>query len=123
MRIGTEFSLPLAPSEAWPLLLDAPTVAACVPGATLLEDLGGNRYRGRASVKLGPVQLEFAGEIAIVEADASDCTATVRARGRITRGVAGPPPTSSSDCPAPGTFLFLRRRAARVRAMLGATIS
>jgi carbon monoxide dehydrogenase subunit G len=81
MRIDTEFSLPLPPHEAWRLLLDVPTITPCVPGATLLEELGDNRYRGQAAVRLGPVQLQFTGEIAILEVSETDRTATLRARG------------------------------------------
>ena len=89
MKIETKFSLPVAPNEAWRLLLDVPTIAPCVPGATLLEDLGGSRYRGRAEVKLGPVQLQFNGEVAFVEVDDLHQTATVRARGTDRSGRGG----------------------------------
>jgi len=89
MRIDTEFSLPLPPDEAWRLLLYVPTIAPCVPGATLLEDLGNNRYRGQTSVKLGPVQLQFTGEVAILEVNEVERTATVRARGNDRGGRGG----------------------------------
>jgi carbon monoxide dehydrogenase subunit G len=89
MKIETEFSLPVPPGKAWRLLLDVPTIAPCVPGATLLENLGGNRYRGQAAVKLGPVQLQFTGEVAFVAVDDAQHTATVRARGTDRNGRGG----------------------------------
>jgi carbon monoxide dehydrogenase subunit G len=60
-----------------------------VPGATLLEELGSNCYRGQASVKLGPVQVHFNGEAALVEADDARHRATVRARGTDRSGRGG----------------------------------
>jgi uncharacterized protein len=78
-----EVSLPLA--KAWPLLLDVPTIAPCVPGAELTEVLGDNRYRGRASIKIGPLLLEFAGEAELVEVDDHQHTVRILAKGDDTK--------------------------------------
>ena len=86
MQIETSFTVPVPPEQAWPLLLDVPRIAPCLPGAELTETLGERRYRGRATVKVGPVQLAFAGEAEIVSIDEAARTARVVAKGADTRG-------------------------------------
>ena len=65
MKIDTSFTVPVPPEAAWPLLMDVPRIAPCMPGASLTQDLGDRRYKGQAVVKVGPVQLQFAGEAQI----------------------------------------------------------
>ena len=86
MQIETSFTVPVPPEQAWPLLLDVPRIAPCLPGAELTGTLGERRYRGRATVKVGPVQLAFAGEAEIVSLDEAARTARVVAKGADTRG-------------------------------------
>jgi carbon monoxide dehydrogenase subunit G len=85
LKIENQIEIPLPLEKAWPLLLDVPTIAPCVPGAELTEVLGDNRYRGRASIKIGPLLLEFAGEAELVEVDADQHTARILAKGDDTR--------------------------------------
>jgi xanthine dehydrogenase YagT iron-sulfur-binding subunit len=58
------------PEEVWRVVEDTHLLARCLPGAELTEDLGEDRYRGRARVALGPISLTFAGVAHIVERDA-----------------------------------------------------
>jgi carbon monoxide dehydrogenase subunit G len=86
MQFENTFTIPVAPDEAWPLLLDVPAIAPCLPGAEITEVLGGRKYRGRATVKVGPVQLAFAGEAEIVDIDEATRTARVVACGADQKG-------------------------------------
>lgn len=86
MKIDTSFTVPVPPDAAWPLLLDVPRIAPCMPGASLTEDLGDRRYKGQATVKVGPVQLTFAGEAQITQADEAARTARVVAKGADLKG-------------------------------------
>ena len=62
-----------SPVEAvWEVLSDVERMIRCLPGAELTETLGGDRYRGRAGVALGPVKLSFAGLAQIIERDEAD---------------------------------------------------
>ena len=56
--------------DVWEVLTDFDRLARCLPGAELTETLGGDRYRGRAGVALGPVKLSFQGLAQVVERDA-----------------------------------------------------
>lgn len=86
MKFANTFTVPVAPAEAWPLLLDVPTIAPCVPGAEITEALGERKFRGRALVKVGPVQLAFEGEAEIVDVDDAAMTARVIAKGADRKG-------------------------------------
>ncbi len=81
MKINNDFELPFSIAEAWLLLLDVPTIAPCVPGARLTEVLGDNSYRGIASIKVGPLLLEFAGEAQLTEIDTDNHSARILAKG------------------------------------------
>jgi carbon-monoxide dehydrogenase small subunit len=55
--------------RVWAVLDDFDLLARCLPGARLTEVLDGDRYRGRATVALGPVKLSFDGLAQVVERD------------------------------------------------------
>jgi carbon monoxide dehydrogenase subunit G len=86
MKFDNSFTVPVPPDEAWPLLLDVEAIAPCLPGAEITETLGPQKFRGRARVKIGPVQLSFEGVAEIVDIDDAARTARVIARGAEGRG-------------------------------------
>lgn len=86
MKFDNTFTVPVPPAEAWPLLLDVPTIAPCLPGAEITEVTGERKYRGRAKVKIGPVLLTFNGEAEIVDVDDAAMTAKVVGRGDDEKG-------------------------------------
>ena len=81
MIISNSFDIPLPPDQAWPLLMDVPRIAPCLPGAELLEALPDNAYKGKVSVRLGPVSLAFAGTAKFEHIDAVARTARLKAQG------------------------------------------
>ncbi len=86
MLITNEFEV-AAPVEAvWAFFGDIPQVAACLPGAELTEDLGGDRYKGRVAVAMGPVRLRFGGTADITERDEAARRVVVHAAGAEERG-------------------------------------
>jgi carbon monoxide dehydrogenase subunit G len=86
MKIENSFVVPMPVEQAWPLLLDVPSIAPCLPGAELTEVVGPQHYRGRALLKVGPVALAFEGEAQIVDIDAAGKTARVLAKGSDKKG-------------------------------------
>jgi hypothetical protein len=86
MLITNEFEV-AAPVEAvWRFFDDIPHVAACLPGAELTEDLGDEKYKGRVSIRMGPVRLRFAGTADITERDNDARRIVVNAAGADERG-------------------------------------
>jgi carbon monoxide dehydrogenase subunit G len=86
MQFENSFDVPLPPAEAWKVLLDVPRIAPCLPGAELTETIGPDKYKGRAGVKIGPVNLFFAGEAEILEKDEGARKARLKGRGNDTKG-------------------------------------
>ena len=86
MQFENSFDVPLPPAEAWKVLLDVPRIAPCLPGAELTETIGPDKYKGRAGVKVGPVNLFFAGEAEIYNKDDAAHSAQVKAKGNDTKG-------------------------------------
>jgi carbon-monoxide dehydrogenase small subunit len=74
-------TLAASPDEVWRVLGDVRMIARCLPGAELTGDLGGDRYRGRARVGVGPVRLSFSGLAEVIERDADARTMRVLAQG------------------------------------------
>ncbi len=65
MKIEKTFEIKQAREHVWDKLNDVRFVAECLPGASIVGELGENRYKGRMSVKVGPMAATFNGEIAI----------------------------------------------------------
>ena len=89
MEFDNAFEVPLPPAEAWKVLLDIEGIAPCMPGAELSEVLGNNTYKGKISVRLGPVALTFAGVVKVEDIDNEKHTARVAAQGTDAKGRGG----------------------------------
>ncbi len=81
MKLQHRASVPAARERVWALLMDVPLVAACVPGVESVTAEGGDRYRGRFRVQVGPVRLALEGELAVAERDDAAGRAVMRANG------------------------------------------
>jgi carbon monoxide dehydrogenase subunit G len=86
MELQNSFTVAADVETAWQMLLDVPRIAPCMPGAELTEAVDDRHFKGNAKVRVGPVQLSFAGEAELVEVDASAHTARLRAKGNDTKG-------------------------------------
>ena len=86
MQIKSSFHVPLPVDEAWKILLDVPTIAPCMPGASLLGVEDNDTYLGEVAVRLGPVMLKFKGKAQIIERNEEAHSAKVKAQGRDTKG-------------------------------------
>jgi len=80
-RVVVTSALGEPPEAVWQVLDDPRRLVGCLPNAELLEMLDGDRYRGRARVALGPVQLVFDGVAQTVERDAAAHRMRLRGQG------------------------------------------
>jgi len=85
-RIHNSFLVPLEANEAYRVVTDIETVASCFPGARLNNAVDEDTYRGEIQLKLGPVQVAFAGQLEFTNRDAEGRTAKLRAKGKEKRG-------------------------------------
>ncbi|GAA1215744.1 SRPBCC family protein [Prauserella alba] len=84
MILEHEISVPAPPHEVFTLLGDVERVAGCVPGAAVEgrepETGGGEAYRGRVKVKVGPISAEYTGVVRFLDVD--DTALSLRLQGR-----------------------------------------
>jgi carbon monoxide dehydrogenase subunit G len=86
MLIKNDFEVAEPVDKVWQFFENIPQVATCLPGAELTEDLGGEKYKGRVAVRMGPVRLQFAGTADITERDEAARRVVVHAAGAEEKG-------------------------------------
>ncbi len=86
MQITNDFSLGLAPDQAYALLLDLEQVTPCMPGAELGEAREDGSHAVKVTVKLGPMRFVYEGTVQIAEQDAAARRAVLVGQARETRG-------------------------------------
>mgnify|MGYP005719034713 FL=1 len=89
MEFENSFEVPLPPEDAWKTLLDIERIAPCMPGAELTEIVDDKTFKGKVSVRLGPVALTFQGTASFEDIDESAQRATVKAQGADAKGRGG----------------------------------
>lgn len=67
MLIKNDFEVAGPIDTVWAFFGDIPQVAKCLPGATLSDKIGDDKYAGNVLIRLGPVKLEFSGTADITE--------------------------------------------------------
>lgn len=86
MQLEHEFTVPVPVTQAWDVLLDVERIAPCMPGATV-ESFDGETIEGRVKVKVGPIQVTYAGTARFVEKDEGARRAVIDASAKESRGV------------------------------------
>ena len=86
MKLENEFTVDAPVDEAWDVMLNLERVTPCLPGAELTEETGDGQYKGKMSVKLGPVTQEYQGKVWFEETDEAEHRAVLRADGQDARG-------------------------------------
>jgi len=89
LEFDNSFEVPLPPAEAWKVLLDVERIAPCMPGAELTEIIDPETFKGKVSVRLGPVALTFQGQAKFEEIDTGSQRARVKAQGNDAKGRGG----------------------------------
>jgi carbon monoxide dehydrogenase subunit G len=86
MEFENTFVVEAPVEEVWELLLDVERIAPCMPGAQVLEQTGEDAYNVAVKVKLGPMTMNYKGDVEILEKDASAHQATMHAKAKEARG-------------------------------------
>jgi carbon monoxide dehydrogenase subunit G len=89
MEFDNSFEVPLPPDKAWATLMDIKSIAPCMPGAELTEIVDDKTFKGKVSVRLGPVALTFQGAASFEDVDDTAHKATVKAQGADAKGRGG----------------------------------
>jgi carbon monoxide dehydrogenase subunit G len=85
IELDTSFTVPVAPEQAWDVLLDVERIAPCMPGASVTS-VEGDEIAGQVKVKLGPLSLSYKGTAKFIEKDPASHTIVIEATGKETRG-------------------------------------
>src|SRR5580765_1595178 len=85
MELEHRFTVPVPVAQAWEVLLDVERIAPCMPGATV-DSFDGETVNGRVKVKVGPIQVTYAGEARFVEKDSDARRVVIEAKGKEARG-------------------------------------
>ena len=86
MLIENEFTVATPIDELWAFLLDVERIAPCMPGAELTETVDDTTWKGKVTMKFGPVAMSFAGTVEMAERDDAAHRAVLRAKGMEQRG-------------------------------------
>jgi carbon monoxide dehydrogenase subunit G len=89
MDFDNSFDVPLPPDQAWATLMDIERIAPCMPGAELTEMVDDKKFKGKVSVRLGPVALTFQGTASFEDVDNDAHKANVKAQGADAKGRGG----------------------------------
>ena len=71
VELEKSFVIKAAVADCWQLLSDIPRVASCMPGASITRVIDASHFVGLVMVSIGPMRLQFAGELELVMIDAS----------------------------------------------------
>lgn len=86
MQLESTFSVVAPIGKVWDTLMDVERVAGCLPGAEVLGKLSDDAYKVGMKVKLGPVTLQYRGQLNVIERDADHHRAVLQGQAQETRG-------------------------------------
>jgi carbon monoxide dehydrogenase subunit G len=89
MQLENSFEVAASRDTAWDLLMDVPRVVPCMPGAQLTETVDDANWKAKVSVKLGPIALQFAADVARTEVDTANDRVVLTTNARELRGRGG----------------------------------
>ncbi len=81
VKLERRYPLGVDAQRAWALLSDVPAVAACVPGAQIIEQTAPDAYKGSVKVKVGPALALFNGQIDVLAIDPAQRRLVLRGKG------------------------------------------
>lgn len=85
MRFDHEFSVAAPDATVWAFLMDVPSVAGCIPGATEVAMLDDATYSAVVTARIGPITARFACRVAILGMDDATRTGSVEVSGKDTK--------------------------------------
>jgi uncharacterized protein len=86
MEFENSFTVKAPIADVWDVLIDVERAAPCLPGAKVLERSGDDEYVVGMRVKVGPMSMEYKGNVRILEKDPVAHRAVMSGTGREVRG-------------------------------------
>jgi carbon monoxide dehydrogenase subunit G len=82
MELDSDFKVIAPIEEVWKTVMDVERVAAAVPGAELTAKLSDTSYQGVVKVKVGPLTMQYRGQIELVSRDDKAHIAVFKGKGQ-----------------------------------------
>ncbi len=89
MIVENQFDVPGRIADVFDAVTDIDRVARCFPGATLDQIVDEDTYKGQVKLRLGPVQVSFAGRLKFKDRNRDSATAELHAQGKEQKGRGG----------------------------------
>ncbi len=86
MKLHHSTQVQAPPDQVWEFLQDTRAVVACLPGAELTDEKGDDQYGGVLRVAIGPLKLNYNGQVDVTRRDADTRQLVLAASGRDRRG-------------------------------------
>jgi len=86
MKLHHTSTVQASPAEVWTFLQDTRAVVACLPGAELTDELEDDKYDGVLRVAIGPLKMNYNGQVDVTRRDADTRELEFAAAGRDRRG-------------------------------------
>jgi len=103
MELHNEFEVAASQQAVWEYLLDVERMAPCMPGAELTEVVDDHTWKGKVTVKVGPVSMAFVGTVVMQERDDAAKRVLLKADGRDQRGKGAAAATVAAHVDSAGT--------------------
>lgn len=84
--LENSFEVPASIDVTWAYLLDVVQVVPCMPGAEITEVIDDSNWKGKVTIKLGPVSMSFKGKVSISERDDEAHRVVLKGSGMEQRG-------------------------------------
>ncbi|MFC9496571.1 SRPBCC family protein [Streptomyces sp. NPDC056982] len=86
MKLHHTTTVQASPTEVWQFLQDTRAVVACLPGAELTDELENDRYGGVLRIAIGPLKMNYNGQVDVLRRDTQSRELEFAASGRDRRG-------------------------------------
>ena len=86
VELNKVFEINGSVENTWVFLQNISSVASCMPGAEITEQVDDNNYKGKVKANIGPVTMAFNGDIKIIKIDPSKKLLHFIGKGQDTKG-------------------------------------
>jgi carbon monoxide dehydrogenase subunit G len=82
MELDSSFTVAAPVEEVWNTVMDVERVATAVPGAELTAKVSDTAYQGVVKIKVGPLTMQYRGQIELVSRDDATHTAVFQGKAQ-----------------------------------------
>ena len=89
VRAGKKFLVNADIDSVWTVLTNPEKIVVCVPGAQLTETIDEDHFKGKVTIKIGPVTAKFNGDVEFTQRDSSTYELSMEGKGADISGKGG----------------------------------